>query len=227
MPKVIFENEEFNGVDLDPSEEAILQKQLYGFISSHNSFLEDLFKDNYNNIRAGLQVAKAELSAAPFRGMFAGDSELVMQLIRPAYVIRTTAATEAADNTWSFTFTSGNDYWIGFGSDNTTAINVDKRVCVIPLAVAWTQGGLPTVEEIYVQLGGTSYPVNVVRHGWFADNPNQVRYARIRPMIWRPKSRPLVQVRSISAAVQELVLVGIAFVMGDLARAQAPTTIQT
>ena len=227
MPTVIFENEEFNGTALTVSEEALLQKQLYQFIASHNSFLEDLFKDNYANIVAGLQVAKTELGSAPFRGMYAGDSELSMQLIRPAYVLRTTGATETAANDWTFTFTTGNDYWIGFGTDNTTAINVDKRACVIPLAVTWTQGGLPTVEEIYVQLGGTSYPVNVIRHGWYADNPNQVRYARIRPQIWRPKSRPLVQVRSISAAVQEMVLVGIAFVMGDLARAQAPTTVQT
>ena len=227
MAKVMFENEEFNGMDLAPEEEALLQKQLFGFISSHNSFLEDLFKDNYANIRAGLQVAKSELQAAPFKGMFAGDSELAMQLIRPAYVIRTTDATETADNTWSFTFTAGNDYWLGFGTNNTTAINVDKRACLVPLAVAWTQGGLPTIEEVYVQLGGTTYPVNVIRHGWYADNPNQVRYARIRPQIWRPKSRPLVQVRVLSASVQELVLVGIAFVMGDLARTQAPTTIQT
>lgn len=227
MPTVIFENEEFNGVALTPAEQALLDKQLFGFIASHNSFLEDLFRDNLPNIVAGLQVAKSELGAAPFRGMYAGDSELALQLIRPGYVLRSTAATETPANDWTFTFTSGNDYWIGFGTDNTTAINVDKRACIIPLAVSWTQGGLPTVEEVYVQLGGTSYPVNVIRHGWYADNPNQVRYARIRPQIWRPKSRPLVQVRSISAAVQELVLIGIAFVMGDLARNQAPASVQT
>ena len=74
MAKVIFENEEFNGLDLAPEEETLLQKQLFGFIASHNSFLEDLFRDNYANIRAGLQVAKSELQAAPFKGMFAGDS---------------------------------------------------------------------------------------------------------------------------------------------------------
>ena len=227
MSKVIFENEEFNGTELEPREEALLQKQLFGFIAAHNSFLEDLFKDNYANIVAGLQVAKTELGAAPFRGMYAGDSELAMQLIRPAYVRRTTDATETAANDWTFTFSAGNDYWLGFGTDNTTAINVDKRACVIPLAVAWTQGGVPTVEELYVQLGGVAYPVNVVRHGWYADNLNRVRYARIRPQIWKPKARPLVQVRVLTASVQELVLVGVAFVMGDLARAQAPTTIQT
>ena len=227
MPTVIFENEELNGISLTAGEETLLQKQLYQFIAAHQSFLEDLFRDNYANIVAGLQVAKAELGAAPFRGMYAGDSELAMQLIRPGYVLRTTGATETPLNTWSVTLTVDNDYWIGFDTNNTTAINVDKRACLIPLAVAWTQGGLPTVEEVYVQLGGTSYPVNVIRHGWYADNPNQVRYARIRPQIWKPKARPLVQVRSISAATQELVLVGIAFVMGDLARNQAPTAVQT
>jgi hypothetical protein len=227
VPKVIFENEEFNGVALDAREEELLQKQLFGFIASGNSFLKELFTDNLANIRAGLQVAKTELGGAPFRGMYAGDSELSMQIIRAAYVMRTTGATETATNDWTFTFTSGNDYWIGFGSDNDEAINVDKRACLVPLAVGWTQGGPPTVEEIYVQLGGTSYPVNPIRQGWFADNPNRIRAARIRPQIWRPKSRPLVQVRSISAASQELVLLGIAFVMGDLARLQAPTTVQT
>ena len=227
MPKVIFENEEFNGTALEAGEEALLQKQLYGFIASHSSFLEDLFRDNYANIVAGLQVAKTELGAAPFRGMYAGDSELSMQLIRPGYVLRSTATTETPQNDWTFTFTSASDYWIGFSTNNTTAINIDKRACIIPLAVQWTQGGLPTVEEIYVQLGGTTYPVNVVRQGWGSDNINRVRTARIRPQIWRPKSRPLVQVNSISAASQELVLVGIAFVMGDLARTLAPSTVQT
>ena len=165
MATIEFEGQQLNGLTLDAGEEQLLEKQLLGFMASHNSFMEDLLRDNFKAIKAGLQVAKASLSDATFKGMYAGDSELTMQLIRPGYVLRSTSSTETPANDWTVTLTSGNDYWIGFDTNNTTAVNIDKRLCLVPLAVAWTQGGTPTIEEIYVQLGNVSYPINVIRHG--------------------------------------------------------------
>ena len=219
----------FNGVNLGPGEEQLLRQQLFTYVAPRGSFLHNLFTDNFELIKAGLQVAKAEFNEQPFRGMYAWDSEIGMQLIRPGYVLRTTGGTEAVQNDWTFTFTSGNDYWIGFSTNNQTAINIDKRILVIPMAIGWTQGGNPSVEEIYVQLGGTTYPVNVIRHGWFADNGTNdpVRVARIRPQIWKPKARPLVQVWSIAAQTQEMMLLGLCFGLGDLLRQTTVPAPQT
>jgi len=226
MPKVLFENETFNAEEPLQEEKDLLRKQVFRYIAASNNFLTNLFEDNWPNILAALGVAKHELKA-PFKGMSAGDGEIALQLIRPAHVIRTTGATETAANDWSVTFTADSDYWIGFGTNNTTAINVDKRLLLLPMAVWYTQGVAPTVEELLIQAGGTTYPKNIIRHSFVADNPTQIRAARIRPLLLKPKSTLLVQVYSTVAHTQQLVLVGLAFVMGDLARADEPTTIQT
>lgn len=223
--RVVWENEQFTGEELDGSEQKLLMDQVMGVLGYGNQLLTQLFKDNERNILAAASVAKASFKS-PFRGLSAGDSEFAVQLIRPQHVRRSTAATEATAATWSFTFASGADYWLGFGTDNTTALNIDKRLLVLPLAVAWTSGTAPVVEELLWQQGSVIYPVMVIRHGWMTD-VNGVRFARIRPMILKPKSTTLVQNFSIAAGVDELVLIGLSFVMGDLARTQNPTAIQT
>jgi hypothetical protein len=255
VSSIFLETEEYTGEALDKREEFLLARQLFTYIypidlpglammSDYNqfnvetfrsqlsackpdSFHAKLFADNYQNVRAALQVAKAELGGAPFKGLFAGDSEIGMQVIRPGHILRSTSSTETPVNDWTVTLAAASDYWIGYDTNNTTAINIDKRLCVLPLAVSFTQGGNPQVEELYVQLGGTSYPVQVIRQSFFADNVNRIRAARIRPMIWKPKSRPLVQVYSIAASTQEMVLDGISFGLGDLLRTQIPASVQT
>lgn len=214
---VEFENERFNGIQADSTEVALLKKQIFQFIASESDFLHDLYTDNMQAILGALNVAKAELGG-PFTGMFAGDAEIGVQQIRPGYVKRTTGTTEAVQNTWTSTLTVDGDYWLGYSTNNTTALNIDKRLLVLPLAVWWTQAGSPITEEIYVQVGGTTYPVNVVRHGWLADNKSQIRAARIRPMLWKPKATVLVQTNQIAAGDQQMVLVGLAFAKGDLMR---------
>jgi hypothetical protein len=215
--KVYFEGEEYTGLPLNPAGSDALDKSLR-YIADGNDFLTNLFRDERDVLLGALEVAKAELGGQEFTGLYASDAEIGMQLIRPGQVLRSTAATEAVVVDWTVTFTADGDYWIGFGTNNTTAINVDKRACVVPMGVWFTQGGLPTVEELYIQLGGTTYPVNVIRHAWLADNSNRIPACRIRPMIWKPKSRPLVQVYSISAATMEMVLVGVTFGLGDYIR---------
>ena len=224
--KVVFENEEYVGQLLLPAEEQLLKQQLYGVVGFNSALLMSLFKDNEEKILGAAQVAKAYFDA-PYKGLSAGDSEFGMQLIRPQHILRSTAATEATAATWSFTFTVNGDYYVGFGTDNTTAINVDKRLLMVVLAVAFTQGVLPTVEELLWQIGSTTYPVDVIRHAWLADNVNQVRYSRIRPKILVPKQTAIVQSWSIAAQVQELVIVGLSFAKGDLLRTQNPSTVQT
>lgn len=224
--KVVFENEEYNGEELTEQEKTLLLNQLYGVLAAESSVLAALFKENEEKIIGAAEVAKDKF-ASPFKGLSASDTEFGLQLIRPNHVLRTTGATETNANDWSFTFTADADYWIGRDTNNTTAINIDRRLLVMPLGVAFTQGATPIVEELLLQVGPTTYPVIVLRNSWLADNPNGVRFTRIRPMIWIPKQTVLGQVYSILAGINELVLVGLSFAMGDLLRAQAPTTVQT
>lgn len=224
--EVIWENEKLVGESLTTDEEKILEHQIKNFLASPGSFMAWLLNNNFDRIKGTLQVAKAKLEA-PFVGMSAGDNEIGLQLIRAPYIVRTTATTEAGTNDWTFTFTDNGDYWLGYSTNNTTALNIDKRLCLLWLGVAWTQGSAPIVEELLIQVGSTIYPVQNIRQGWLGDNQWNLRAVPIRPIILPPKSTLLVQSWSLGGGVQEMVVLGIAFGLGDLLRAQNPTAIQT
>ena len=228
---IAIEGRTYPAVDaLDNTEMNLLQRQVLnrnGEISYGNTFLQDLFQDHAGLIHAACRVAKEMLGNIAYRGMMAGDNELGVSLIRPCMVKRTTGGTETPSGDWTFSFAAGSDYWLGFGTDNTTALNIDKRLLVVPMAVWWSQGGAPVVEELQFRVGQNVYPYQVIRHGWIADNQNRVRAARIRPMIWAPKDTVLSQVSSLVANDQEMVLVGLAFAKGDYLSTRLPTSVQT
>lgn len=224
MPKVVFENEVYNGADLASEELALLQKQIDTMFTARGSFYEELLKENFQKIVGALMVAK-EYFKAPFTGMSAGDGEIGLQKIRSGHFRRTTAATEAADNDWTFAFTAGNDYWVGRDTNNTTAANIDKEVCVLILGVMFTQGAQPVVEEMYWQVGGTTYPVEVIRDAWTADNDFGVRGIPIRPKLLVPKATVLTQTRQTIAGTNELVALGVTFGLGRYLRSQSYSAI--
>jgi len=226
MTKIIFGDQEYTGKDLTDFEKNLIRQQVLGFLPAGNGFMSNLFNDNIDRILGAAEVAKFKFDA-PITGMYAGDGEVGLQLIRPSHVLRTTDTTETTQNDWNFTFTTDTDYWIGFGTNNTTAINIDREALVVPLGVMFTQGSAPIVEELYIQHGGVTYPIQVIRHAWLADNPRQIRAARIRPALWAPKDTVLVQVQSVVAGDQELVLAGITFGLGRFLRVQTPTTVTT
>lgn len=226
LDRLRFEGTEYEVASLDPAEMAILKKHVMKYMSGESSLLTRLFEDNWDAIVAAAGVAKSELKRV-FNGMYASDNEIGVQLIRPTHILRSTAATEAAVNDWTVTLTADGDYWIGFDTNNTTAINIDKRIgAILWLGVVFTQGGNPTVEELLPQLDGVNYPVQVIRHAWWADNTHDLRVARIRPIIAKAGSTLLVQTYSILAQQQEMVAVGLTFATGAYMRLQAPTVIQ-
>lgn len=224
MPRVIFENEGYNGDPLTPEELALLQNQVDTMLAARGSFYEELLKESFQKIAGALMVAKAYFKA-PFTGMSAGDGEIGLQKVRSGHFRRTTAATETADNDWSFAFAAGNDYWAGFGANNTTAANIDKELCVLILGVVFTQGAQPVVEEMYWQVGGTTYPVEVIRDAWLADNDFGVRGIPIRPKLLVPKATVLTQTRQTLAGTNELVALGVTFGLGRILRSQSYASI--
>ena len=226
MSEIIFAGQTSVGKPLTPTEEGVLSNHVLDYLAWGNSFLYDLFAKNMNAIKAGVEVAKEKFNAQ-FKGLLAGDNEIGIQLIRPGQIMRTAATTEAANNTWSFSFAASGDYYVGYSTSNTTAANIDKEVLLLVLGVAFTQGTAPTVEELYWTIGQTTYPVSVIRAAWFADNKNQVRACRTHPMFLEPKQTVLVQSYSIAAATQELVLLGVAIGYGRFLRKTSYSSIAT
>lgn len=224
MAKIIFENESYNGADLAPHEQGLLQKQIETMFTARGSFYEELLKENFQKIAGALAVAK-EYFKAPFTGMSAGDGEIGLQKIRSGHLKRTTGTTETPSNDWTFSFASGNDYWLGYSTNNTTAANMDKEACVLVLGLMFTQGAQPVVEELYWQVGGTTYPVEVIRDAWAADNDFGVRGIPIRPKLLVPKATYLVQSRCTNAGDNELVALGVTFGLGRFLRLQSYSTV--
>ena len=224
MAEIIFENEKFNGTELNGVELALLQKQVDTMLTARGSFYEELLKENFLKIVGAAQVAKRYFEAA-FTGLSAGDGEIGLQKIRSGHIKRTTDTTETPSNAWSFDFAAGNDYWLGYSTNNTTAANMDKEACVLILGLMFTQGAQPSVEELYWAVGGTTYPVEVIRDAWAADNDFGVRGIPIRPKLLVPKATYLVQARSTNAGTNELVALGVTFGLGRFLRLQSYSTV--
>lgn len=215
--------------NLTVEEEQLLQRQVLsvdGEIAYGNGFLQDLFRSHAPLIMDACRAAKFAFGNVNYKGLSADDGSFGVSLILPEHVLRTTAAVEAPALDWTFTFTADGDYWIGFGSDNDEAIHIDKRALVVVLALTWTQGWAPIVEKVSFQQGGRTAPYQNLRHGWWGDNTNRIRAARLRPMVWGPKDTVLAQTYQLVAGQQQMQLLGLTFAKGDLLRTQAPTAVE-
>ena len=223
----------FQGAELEPQEEALLFRELGAFLAEGDSFLQELYDVNRENIKSALMVAKAKLDAK-FGGLLCGDSQIGIQRIRAGHILRDTTAAETCINTWvsgsiaTGAFTSATDYFLGYGTNNTSALNIDKEACVLILGAEFTAGVSPTVEELYLQVDATIFPVVVLRDAWAADNKHRRKATKFPPILCEPKSTVLGQVRSIAASsVQELRLLGVTFGKGRYLRTQTYSSVAT
>lgn len=225
--RAVYENEVFVGESLGAEELRILNDQVTRVLARDSVILERAFADNMLKIQSTLEVAKKELGGV-FTGISAGDGEIGMSLIRSGHIKRTTATTETPDHDWAFAFAAGNDNWLGYSSANGTALNIDARIgAMLVLGLMFTQGGAPVVEDVQFQIGATTYAFEVIRHSWWGDGPDNVRFARLRPKLLKKKETLLVPSRATLAGQNELVVVGITFATGFFLRQSNPTTVQT
>lgn len=216
---VEFAGRQIEGETLTDEERSLLLSTVYNYLAGGNQFLLDTFRINEQSIIGAAMVAKDKFDA-PIKGVLAGDSEVAVQLLRPGHILRTTSTTETPTNDWTVTLTADDDYWIGFGTTNTSAINVSQYLTLLLLGISFSQGSNPVLEELLVQVGNTTYPVIVVRQSWAADNPNRVRAVRFHPILAEPRQTVLAQTYSIAAGSQELVLLGLALGPGRYLRKQ-------
>lgn len=218
------------GVDLAASltreDRDLIDRDIFGTLAGQQGYLRRLFEQNRVEIQAALAVAKMKI-AATFRGIEASSSELGVRLIRAGDIMRTTGTTEAPSNDWTFAFAAGSGNWLGFSATNGTDLNIDKRMLMLVLGVMFTQGTSPVVEDIQWKIGGQTFPMEVIRHAWVADNENRVRIASIRPKILSPKQTINVQARTTLAGTNELTVVGLTFGLGSFLNLIAPAAVQT
>lgn len=204
----------------DAEENGIIEATVRDMLVGQCDTLQRLFlsKINLEAIKLAAGVCKSKLNGAKVRGQIAGDNEIAMQLIRPGHILRTTGTTETPTNTWETTLTSGNQNWIGYSTTHATAVNISQFIVVLTFGLMFTQGGGATIEEIFPQIGNTSYPGIVTRHAWIADNNPKVRIAAFHPMLIEARQTTLWTINALINSVQELVLLGVTFGYGRYLR---------
>lgn len=212
-----FAGKEIQYETLDADEQNIVRQTVLNYIVGGCDEMTKLFNLNMDSILLAAGVAKDKVGQA-VRGQIAGDNEIGISLIRPGHVLRTTSTTETPTNSWSFSFSSGNQNWIGYGSSRATAMDVSQYLTLLAFGVMFTQGANPDIEEIFPQVGATLYPGIVVRNSWLSDNNSKVRIARFHPIIMEPRQTSLWSVNALQGVVNELVLVGVAFGPGRYLR---------
>ena len=211
--------------DLSEVEDALLRKTVLEYLSAGNSFLRETFQLHMDNIISAAGIAKQRFNAG-FKGMLASDSDVGVQLIRPGHILRDTTAAETPINGWrsslvaSGAFTTSTDYWIGYGTNNTTALNVSQYLLMLVVGFQFLQGNAPTVEELLLTVGNTNFPAIVLRQAWIADNVNRVRAVRVPPILVTPRQTVLGQVYSTDGGLQELAVLGLSFGPGRYLRRQ-------
>jgi hypothetical protein len=232
MATVEFAGKEYQGTELTEKERDILFKHVMDYLAAEDAFLQSLFTLNKESIEAAAMVAKNKFDA-PFNGILAADPQIGVSLIRPGHILRDTSGTETPINTWDSegiqtgAFVSGSDNWIGYSTNNGTAVNIDKEALVVPMGLAFRQGQKPAVQEVRFQIGEVTYPVVVVDQAAFADNPNRVRAVRFHPLLMEPKQTVAATVWSETGGRQEMKLLGLTFGLGRFLRNTSYSSVST
>ncbi len=152
---------------------------------TETNYVSAMFQQRKEHVRNGVMIAKNLIGGA-FKGVAGHGPELNMSWLQSWHLLRkATTAAETPSETWanyqdtsaSGTFTNapssaaGSSNWLGWGSTNSTNINIDKRalVCILGFtiydanrfvrSVKFTVDGvamIPTQFQPYVQVAFNS-----------------------------------------------------------------------
>lgn len=179
------------------------------------------------HIFVGGQIVRKDTSWGTFEGYMAGADMMGFREIKPTDIMRTDDSTETANTTWEFSFAADDDYWIGYGSNNTTAATIDKYLGMVIVGVA-NLSDSQVVEQIRFKIGNVEYPPAVLKPALIlADTPHRVPVKPVPTMIIKPRDTVLGKAYSSSAATNELVLVGITYGRGQKLTNFAPTSVES
>jgi hypothetical protein len=218
---------------LNSDELAIIQSEIETQLGVVRSNIGLLVRDRYNSVLTGCRIAKSKINGNPvFKGIAAGPTELGWSFIRPGHIMRTSSGTETCSNVWDYDFTANTTAaakkaWIGMNTSYADPITIDKNALIVLMGVVpFTPQ--PTIQEIQVQHGNTSYNPEVVDYGiYLGDAPEGIGVAPIRTRYLCPTDKFQVWTRNRFTATQNMRMFGITFGLGTFLKTDYYTGVAT
>ncbi len=185
-----------------------------------------LFNDRRGHLFAAARIAKSKLAGSPvFAGVEGPSNALLFQELQAWHILRTTGATETPSKSWIMSLTVDEDYWIGYNTDNLSAINIDKELLVVPIAVA----DLTTnraVRSLKIKVGDVDRKPIGIKRLHVAPVGYRVPVIPIPTLILPPKETVLGKVYSDAAVTSgDLFLIGLTYGLGSKLTLQYKTTV--
>lgn len=146
-----------------------------------------------------------------FTGFYAKPGEMGWRHIKPCDVMRSTAGTETPVDTWEFAFANNDDYWIGWNTNNTTKIDVDKNICVCAIGLATSSANFNVEQVKFTQNTQEQNPIQLKPLMAMADAIEGKRVMGMKTLFAKARALLLAQSYSFAANTCELMLVGVTY----------------
>ena len=117
--------------------------------------------------------------------------------------------------------------WIGFDTSYANPITIDKN-CLMVLMGIIPFTPQPSIQEIQVNLGNTSYNPEVVEYGlYLGDAPEGIPIAPIQTRYLAPSDKLQIYTRNRFTATQNIHLFGITFGLGSFLKTDYYSSVAT
>lgn len=183
--------------------------------------LSQLLQSRKDHVRSGVAAAKSVFTSAVFKGVEGAGSDIVFGPIRAWHILRTTdAGAETTTQGWDLwngavatltptAWAQFADNWIGWGANNGTAINIDRRALIVVLGFAELSENSP-VESIQLQINGdTMTPTSLQQNVQLAPSDSRVPIVPCRTVILRPGDAVLGTAYTDISQISKLIAVGV------------------
>ncbi len=180
------------------------------------------------HILAGGMIAKKKIGGGlSFGGYYANVGVLGWRHIKPIDVLRTTSTTETPYDSWSISYSAGNNNYIGYSTDRSTTINIDKNICVVPVAIGNKTVENQVIEQVKFKVGDNDFkPVMLDPMLHFIDSEFNMPVIPMKTMIFPPRGKIFAQARASASGTNQLVLVGVTFGDGGYLTDLTRTTVE-
>jgi len=185
-----------------------------------------ILREKARHIFVAGQIIKQSMGLS-FDGYMAGSDKMGFRPIKPFDIMRTTDATETPADTWSFSFTADEDYWIGYGTNNANPATIDKYIGIVITGIANLSDN-QVVEQVKFKVGNVEYPPVVLKPVLtMSDSPDRVPAMRIPTIILKPRDTVQATTYSSAAATNELVLLGVTYGKGSKLLPLSVSTVES
>lgn len=185
-----------------------------------------MIQQRKDHVRMSIMVAK-RMVGGTFKGIDGRGTEVVFGPIRPWHILRSAAtAAETCSIAWGAisgtgggaiaAWATGNtlsggasDYWIGYSTNNTTPINIDKRLLMLVMGYS-SIGPDHVVESVQLTVDSTTYqPTTIDIPLSLAPSDYRVSYVAAKSQIISPRAQVLGTVATSAAQIDTLQVIGV------------------